>query len=122
MAKVPSTIVEVVAIVLQASPRAGPRPPLVGSDGTNQPTIRYIYAVTSFCQALSGVAFLLCDSPISEIDPKGYETGCTYDPAHGGVLTKALPADAKGVVNSAMEEAMEAFAKPNEDTVGTTAS
>lgn len=34
----------------------------------------------------------LCDKPIAQIDAKGNQTDYTYDPAHGGVLTKTLPA------------------------------
>jgi len=35
---------------------------------------------------------VLCDKPISRTDAKGNQTDFTYDPAHGGVLTKTLPA------------------------------
>ena len=39
----------------------------------------------------------LCDKPLAIIDPKGLQTDFTYDPAHGGVLTKTSPADPAGI-------------------------
>lgn len=41
--------------------------------------------------------FRLCNKPIARIDANGNQTDYTYDPAHGGVLTETLPADANGV-------------------------
>lgn len=41
--------------------------------------------------------FRLCNKPLARIDANGNQTDYTYDPAHGGVLTETLPADATGV-------------------------
>jgi RHS repeat-associated protein len=38
-----------------------------------------------------------CNKPSYEIDARGNRTDFTYDPVHGGVLTKTLPAGANGV-------------------------
>lgn len=51
-------------------------PPILGGIGGN-------------CTAASPK---LCDKPISRTDATGNQTDFTYDPAHGGVLTKTLPA------------------------------
>lgn len=48
-----------------------------------------LYGNPSICQAASDK---LCDKPITQVDAKGNQTDYTYDPAHGGVLTKTLPA------------------------------
>jgi len=42
----------------------------------------------SLCTAAS---HRLCDKPSERTDPAGNKTEFTYDPAHGGVLTKSLP-------------------------------
>jgi hypothetical protein len=41
--------------------------------------------------------YRICNKPIYIRDPKDNQTDFTYDPAHGGVLTETLPADANGV-------------------------
>ncbi|WP_343518459.1 hypothetical protein [Sphingomonas sp.] len=41
--------------------------------------------------------YRVCNKPTYIRDPKGNQTDFTYDPAHGGVLTETLPADASGV-------------------------
>ena len=38
-----------------------------------------------------------CNRPTSAIDANGNQTDFTYDPAHGGILTKTGPADSGGV-------------------------
>jgi len=41
--------------------------------------------------------YRICNKPTSIIDPKGNQADITYAPAHGGVLTETLPADANGI-------------------------
>ncbi|HEX8063005.1 MAG TPA: RHS repeat-associated core domain-containing protein [Allosphingosinicella sp.] len=40
---------------------------------------------------------IYCHKPSYEIDARGKRTDFTYDPVHGGLLTKTLPADDNGV-------------------------
>lgn len=41
--------------------------------------------------------YRVCNKPDWIVDPNGARTDYSYDPAHGGVLTKTLPTDANGV-------------------------
>lgn len=48
-----------------------------------------LYGNPSVCNAASDK---LCNKPITQVDALGNQTDFTYDPAHGGMLTKTLPA------------------------------
>jgi YD repeat-containing protein len=53
--------------------------------------------VTSSAYPASCANPVTCNKPTSTTDPKSGVTNFTYDPVHGGVLTKTLPPDANGV-------------------------
>lgn len=57
----------------------------------------YLYGNPSVCNAASDK---LCNKPITQVDALGNQTDYTYDPAHGGMLTKTLPAVAVSGVGS----------------------
>ena len=61
---------------------------------TQQFPVINLYGNPTLCAAASD---RLCDKPIRQVDGKGYQTDYTYDPAHGGMLTKTLPADANSI-------------------------
>ncbi len=66
--------------------------PKVGS-GLNPKVTSQTFQGGSTPNTLCGFATtVLCDKPITRIDAKGNQTDFTYDPVHGGVLTKTLPA------------------------------
>lgn len=48
-----------------------------------------LHANPTICNAASDK---LCDKPIAQVDAMGNQTDYTYDAAHGGALTKTLPA------------------------------
>lgn len=48
-----------------------------------------LYGNPTICNAASDK---LCDKPTARVDAKGNQTDFAYDPAHGSVLTKTLPA------------------------------
>ena len=62
--------------------------------GTLEPTLSWQWGYDTNCTAATAAT---CNKPLYEIDPKGNRTDFTYDPAHGGVLTKTMPADPNGV-------------------------
>lgn len=66
--------------------------PKVGS-GLNPKVSRQIFQGGSAPNTLCGFATtVLCDKPIARIDANNNQTDFTYDPVHGGLLTKTLPA------------------------------
>jgi hypothetical protein len=66
--------------------------PKVGS-GLSPKVSSQVFQTGSTPNTLCGFATtVLCDKPIARVDAKGNQTDFTYDPVHGGVLTKTLPA------------------------------
>jgi RHS repeat-associated protein len=58
------------------------------------PTLTWTKSYTSGCNVATNIN---CNKPIYEIDPRGKRTDYTYDPVHGGILSRKLPADDNGV-------------------------
>jgi RHS repeat-associated protein len=62
--------------------------------GSAEPTLSWSWTYPSGCTAAT---LIYCNRPSYEIDARGNRTDYTYDPVHGGVLTRTLPPDANGV-------------------------
>jgi RHS repeat-associated protein len=62
--------------------------------GTSEPSLTWTYNYPASCNFTN---YVTCNKQTYELDPKGNRTDYTYDPVHGGVLTKTLPPDANGV-------------------------
>ncbi|HEX8532603.1 MAG TPA: RHS repeat domain-containing protein, partial [Allosphingosinicella sp.] len=58
------------------------------------PTLTWAWSYPASC---TGPQMVYCNKPSYELDAKGNRTDYTYDPVHGGVLTKTLPAGSNGV-------------------------
>ncbi|MEA3050797.1 MAG: hypothetical protein QOG84_2633, partial [Sphingomonadales bacterium] len=67
---------------------------LTPKPGTAEPTLTWSWGYPTSCTTANYVS---CNKPDYALDPKQNRTDYTYDPVHGGVLTKTLPADANGV-------------------------
>ena len=62
--------------------------------GVGGPTLTWTNFYPSGCSVATNIN---CNKPTHEIDPRGKRTDYIYDPGHGGLLVKKLPADASGV-------------------------
>jgi RHS repeat-associated protein len=62
--------------------------------GVGGPTLTWTKGYWPNCTA---VTLVYCNKPSYEIDARGKRTDYAYDPVHGGLLTKTLPADDNGV-------------------------
>jgi RHS repeat-associated protein len=62
--------------------------------GSAEPTLNWSASYPASC-VVTTTAY--CGEPSYTIDPRGKRTDYTYDPTHGGILTKTLPADANGI-------------------------
>ncbi|WP_430445271.1 hypothetical protein [Sphingorhabdus contaminans] len=69
-----------------------------------------LYANPTICNAASD---RLCNKPITQIDALGNQTDYTYDPAHGGMLTKTLPAVAVAGSGSVRPQIRHEYAQRN---------
>lgn len=58
------------------------------------PTLTWTKGYAPGCNVAT---LIYCNKPTHEIDPRGKRTDYTYDPVHGGLLTKTLPADDRGI-------------------------
>ncbi|MDB5691070.1 MAG: ParB-like nuclease domain [Alphaproteobacteria bacterium] len=61
---------------------------------TAEPALSWTRSYPASC---TGPESTFCNKPAYEVDPKGNRTDYTYDPVHGGVLTKTLPPDPAGI-------------------------
>lgn len=62
--------------------------------GVGGPTLTWAKGYPTGCNVTTNIN---CNKPTHEIDARGKRTDYTYDPVHGGILTKTLPADDNGV-------------------------
>jgi RHS repeat-associated protein len=62
--------------------------------GSAEPILSWTWGYPSGCNVTT---LIYCNRPSYQIDANGNRTDYTYDPVHGGVLTKTLPPDANGV-------------------------
>ena len=62
--------------------------------GSAEPTLTWTWSFPAFCTTATSAT---CNRPDFEIDPRGNRTDHSWDPVHGGELTRTLPADANGV-------------------------
>jgi len=62
--------------------------------GSQEPTLTWLKHYWPNCTAAT---LVYCNKPSNEVDPRNNQSDYTYDPVHGGLLTKTLPADADGV-------------------------
>jgi RHS repeat-associated protein len=62
--------------------------------GVGGPTLTWTKGYPTGCNVTTNIN---CNRPTHEIDARGKRTDYTYDPVHGGLLTKTLPADDNGV-------------------------
>jgi RHS repeat-associated protein len=62
--------------------------------GSSEPTVSWSWGYPTGCNVST---LVYCNKRLYEIDARGNRTDYTYDPVHGGVLTKTLPPDANGV-------------------------
>jgi len=67
---------------------------LTPKPGSGEPTLVWQTGYPTGCTAAT---LVYCNKPIYEIDPRNNRTDYEYDPVHGGLLTKTLPADSDGV-------------------------
>lgn len=65
---------------------------VVPIDGS--PSLATQYGITLTCDTTN---YKICNKAQYVIDPRGNRTDYAYDPAHGGMVTETLPADANGV-------------------------
>lgn len=67
---------------------------LTPKPGAGGSTLTWSKGYPSGCTVATNIN---CNKPSYEIDARGKRTDYTYDPVHGGLLTKTLPADDSGV-------------------------
>jgi RHS repeat-associated protein len=67
---------------------------IVPKPGSAETSVAWSWGYPAGCTVAT---LIYCNKPSYEIDARGNRTDYTYDPVHGGVLTKTLPADANGI-------------------------